>query len=76
MQYNSGGSFAGSSGLTFNNAASRLTATNVSTSALEVTGRVSATMMQLGENNDTCTTATLGTIRRNPATCKLQICRL
>ncbi|HEV2556974.1 MAG TPA: hypothetical protein VGV17_24765 [Bosea sp. (in: a-proteobacteria)] len=76
VQYNSGGSFAGSSGLTFNNAASRLTATNVSASAVEVTGRVSATVMQLGESNDTCTTATLGTIRRNPATGKLQICRL
>lgn len=76
VQYNSGGSFAGSSGLTFNNAASRLTATNVSASAVEVTGRVSATVMQLGESNDACTTATLGTIRRNPATGKLQICRL
>lgn len=76
VQYNSGGSFAGSSGLTFNNAASRLTATNVSASAVEVTGRVSATVMQLGESNETCTMGTLGTIRRNPATGKLQICRL
>jgi len=76
VQYNSGGGFAGSSGLTFNNTASRLTATNVSASAVEVTGRVSATVMQLGESNETCTTGTLGTIRRNPATGKLQICRL
>jgi hypothetical protein len=42
----------------------------------EVAGRVSATVLQLGESNDGCTTATLGTIRRNPATGRFQICRM
>jgi hypothetical protein len=43
---------------------------------LEVAGRTSTTVLQLGESNDTCTTATLGTIRRDPATGRLQHCRL
>lgn len=46
------------------------------TAPLEVAGRVSATIMQIGESNDGCTTATVGSIRRNPATGRFQICRM
>jgi hypothetical protein len=50
--------------------------TTTPTVPLEVSGRISATVMQLGESNDTCTTDTVGTIRRNPVTGRFQICRL
>ena len=43
---------------------------------LDVSGRVSASVVQLSDDGAGCTTATLGTIRRDPATGKFQICRL
>jgi hypothetical protein len=76
VQFNSAGAFGASAGLTFDNVSSRLTATNISASALEVTGRVSASVVQVSQDPNACTTATLGTIRRDPATGRLQHCRL
>lgn len=43
---------------------------------LEVAGRVSASVVQVSQDPNACTTATLGTIRRDPATGRLQHCRL
>lgn len=46
------------------------------TAKLEVVGRVSASVVQLNDDGAGCTTGTLGTIRRDPATGKFQICRM
>lgn len=76
VQFNTAGSFDASANLTWDNAASRLTATNISATAVTVAGRVSASVVQIGDDGAGCTTGTLGTIRRDPATGKFQICRM
>jgi len=76
VQFNSGDSFGASAALTFDNATSRLSVTNISSTALEVTSRISTSALQLGTDASACTLATVGTIRRDPASGRFQICRL
>lgn len=76
IQFNSGGSFAGRSDVTLDASGNMGLGVADTGAKLNVAGRTSTTVLQLGESNDTCTTATVGTIRRNPATGRFQICRM
>lgn len=46
------------------------------TAKLEVTGRVSASVVQVNDDGAGCSAGTLGTIRRDPVSGKIQVCRL
>jgi hypothetical protein len=75
IQFNNAGAFDGSAGLLWDNAASRLTATNISSSAVEVAGTVSATELVLSRVASTCAgAADAGRMNRNPTTGRLQVC--
>ncbi len=60
IQFNSAGAFAGSAGLTFDNATSRLTATNISATALTVNG-VAITGSSSGDRIASGTTSAIAT---------------
>jgi hypothetical protein len=69
IQYNGGsGAFASSANFTYASGvvtvAGQLSATNIS-----------ASMVQIGANGATCSVDTVGAIRRNPATNRLEICQ-
>jgi hypothetical protein len=76
IQFNGGGSFAGRNDLVVDSAGRVGIGNAAPNASLEVAGRVSTTVLQLGTDAGGCTTTTIGTVRRDPATGRTQICRM
>jgi len=74
IQFNNSGSFGASSALTWINGSSLLNATNIASSNV-TTADASADRLLLNKASATCDASHDGTLRRNPTTGVLQICR-
>jgi hypothetical protein len=74
VQFNSGGSLGADTGkFTYNSG--QLSAPAVSTTSVTASGAVSAATVTVSQNSTACSTATMGTFRRNPTTNRMEICQ-